>query len=227
MLTGHSPERWRQVTDAMLLKKAGVYEVDKMCTIVLFQADFNVLNKILGRTMMWTAEDCQQLAKEQYGSRNCIAPSTKGATNVYRLTLFSCFVGQVSYAAMTPNLVTIGLSMQLGHSPCSNKRSPKTAIICVFTTLQNLSHTIRTAYGNSADTYGGSLWIVPVHDGPGPMHGIMQGNGKGPALWAVVSSPVLEMLRAEGFGYIFKLTISGDTIHFVGFRFVDDTVRGT
>jgi hypothetical protein len=70
MLTGYSPERWRQVTDAMLLKKAGVYEVDKMRTIVLFAAEFNALNKLLGRTMMWTAKDGNQLAPdEQYGSR--------------------------------------------------------------------------------------------------------------------------------------------------------------
>jgi hypothetical protein len=65
--------------------------------------------------------------------------------------------------------------------------------------------------------------VVPVHDGTGPMHGIMQGNGKGPALWAVISSRVLDMLREDGFGTIFKLAITGDNIHFVGFSFVDDT----
>jgi hypothetical protein len=53
----------------MLFKKTGVYQVDKMRTIVLFEAAFNALNKILGRTMMWTAEDSNQLADEQYGSR--------------------------------------------------------------------------------------------------------------------------------------------------------------
>jgi hypothetical protein len=30
------------------------------------------------------------------------------------------------------------------------------------------------------------------------------------------------MLRADGFGTVFKLAISGDEIHFVGFSFVDD-----
>jgi hypothetical protein len=30
MLTGCSPERWRQVTNAVLLKKAGVYEGNKL-----------------------------------------------------------------------------------------------------------------------------------------------------------------------------------------------------
>jgi hypothetical protein len=51
----------------------------------------------------------------------------------------------------------------------------------------------------------------------------MQGNGKGPALWAVLSSPVLAMLQADGFGTIFKLlVITGYEIQFVGFSFVDD-----
>jgi hypothetical protein len=99
-----------------------------------------------------------------------------------------------------------------------HQRVPKSAIICVFTTLQNLSHTVRTA-----DTYGGSFWVVSVNNGPSPMHGIMQGNGKGPALWTVISSPVLVlMLHTDGFGTIFKLAITGDESHFVGFSFVND-----
>lgn len=90
------------------------------------------------------------------------------------------------------------------------QRASKSAIICVFTTLQNLSHTICTAYGNSADKY---VWRL-----------ILAGWYQYTALWAVISSPVLDMLREDGFGTIFKLAIlTGDTIHFIGFSFVDDT----
>ena len=51
----------------------------------------------------------------------------------------------------------------------------------------------------------------------------MQGNGAGPAVWAVVSSPVLDMLRSEGFGTFFKTSITGEDVRFVGYSFVDDT----
>jgi hypothetical protein len=55
------------------------------------------------------------------------------------------------------------------------------------------------------------------------MQGIYQGNGAGPVIWAVVSSPVLQILRPEGFGAFFKATLSGDDIRLVGYAFVDDT----
>ena len=67
--TGYSPLRWRVGYDYMLLKKQGVYEVSKLCAILLFEADFNQNNKRLSRTMMYQAEDLQLLANEQFGSR--------------------------------------------------------------------------------------------------------------------------------------------------------------
>jgi hypothetical protein len=58
---------------------------------------------------------------------------------------------------------------------------PESAVTCMFTTLQELKHQIRTAYGDSELTYGGQAVI--------PIHGVMQDNGAGPAIWAVVSTP--------------------------------------
>jgi hypothetical protein len=57
----------------------------------------------------------------------------------------------------------------------------KSEVVCMFSTLQNLEHTIRTAYGDSEETYGGDLWVIL------PMQGVYQGNGAGPLIWAVVS----------------------------------------
>jgi hypothetical protein len=71
---------------------------------------------------------------------------------------------------------------------------PASSCICVFTTLQNLHHTLMTIYGDSKSGYGGTLWAVPYS-------GIGQGNGTGPAMWAVVSTPVLKMMKDEGFGF--------------------------
>ena len=42
-------------------------------------------------------------------------------------------------------------------------------------------------------------------------------------MWALVSTPVLNMLRAEGCGAYFQTAITGDEIRFVGYAFVDDT----
>jgi hypothetical protein len=93
---------------------------------------------------------------------------------------------------------------------------PASAFICVFTTLQNLYNTVRTIYGDSKSGYGGTLWAVPYS-------GIGQGNGAGPVIWAVVSTPVLNMMKDEGFGFMYKTSIEGKQLHFVGCSFVDDT----
>jgi hypothetical protein len=45
----------------------------------------------------------------------------------------------------------------------------------------------------------------------------------GPAIWAVVSTPVLKMMKDEGFGFMYKTSIEGKQLHLVGYSFVDDT----
>jgi len=51
---------------------------------------------------------------------------------------------------------------------------------------------------------------------------IGQGNGAGPQIWAVVSTPILDLLRQEGFDTTFKASISNNIISFIGYFFFDD-----
>jgi hypothetical protein len=44
-------------------EKEGISLIDKVRKIVLFHADFNYLNKFVGRKMMWNAEFFVQLAR--------------------------------------------------------------------------------------------------------------------------------------------------------------------
>jgi hypothetical protein len=93
---------------------------------------------------------------------------------------------------------------------------PKAAINCLFTTPQEAVHFVRNIYGDSKVSYRGPVWIIPIH-------GIGQGNGAGPAIWAVVSMPLLSVLHQKGFGCSFIFLLSSDLFHFVGYAFVDDT----
>eukprot|EP00978_Attheya_sp_CCMP212_P000654 scaffold1295_cov57-Attheya_sp.AAC.3 len=43
---------------------------------------------------------------------------------------------------------------------------PAPAVVCMFTTLQNMVHTVRTAFGESSQTFGGDLWALPVNPPP-------------------------------------------------------------
>lgn len=88
-------------------------------------------------------------------------------------------------------------------------------IVCIFSTLQGIRYRVQTLCGLSEVAFTGNLWVVPIQ-------GVGQGNGAGPAIWALVSTPVLNMLRAEGLQTVFKANVSGDKLEIVGYAFVDD-----
>jgi hypothetical protein len=45
----------------------------------------------------------------------------------------------------------------------------------------------------------------------------------GAAIWAVMSTPVLKMMKDEGSGFMYKTSIKGKQLQLVGYSFVDDT----
>ena len=82
-------------------------------------------------------------------------------------------------------------------------------------TIQNMKHHFRTSYGDSKLYLDKSILI--------PYQGILQGNGAAPTTWVLISTPLLNMLRAAGKGGKFMSPISKLSTHIVGFAFVDDT----
>ena len=75
---------------------------------------------------------------------------------------------------------------------------------------------IKTAHGVSNKHYGGTQWTVWPH-------GIGQGNGHGPVIWALISSPLLKIMRYKGFGTSINSPISNEKLKMAGFSSVDDT----
>ena len=76
-------------------------------------------------------------------------------------------------------------------------------LICMFTTLQNLEHTVCMVYGDSDISFSSKLWAVPLQ-------GISQGNSASLAIWVVVSTPILNMLWEQGYGAFFQGLILGE-----------------
>jgi len=54
--------------NVMLQKQVGNLNVEKLWITVLFEADFNMNSKWIGRVVMYTAEKMQALVLEQYGN---------------------------------------------------------------------------------------------------------------------------------------------------------------
>jgi hypothetical protein len=214
--TGYSHLRWRVAIDALILKKAEVALVEKLGTIVLFQGDFNYMNKHIGHHMMKDSEAYDQLTWEQYGSRK-VQKAINQALN--KVLSFDLIRHAWLDAAMCSNdakscydrilHAIVSILMQQNNIPAS-------AYICVFTTLQNLHHTFRKIFGDSKSGYEGNLWTVPYY-------GVGQGNGAGPAIWTVVRTLVLKMMKDENFGFMYKTSIEGKELHFMVYSFIDDT----
>jgi hypothetical protein len=66
-------------------------------------------------------------------------------------------------------------------------RVPQEPIISMFGTIQKLQHHVQTAFGDSKKFFAANTGKVPIQ-------GVGQGNGVGPQIWALVSTPIFNML---------------------------------
>ena len=211
--TGYSLQRWRKGIDVMIPKKVDSIRVDKLRTIVLLEPDFNFTNKIIGKRVMANAERAQSIAPEQFGSRKnksaiIHAVNKQLTTDILRQDKkdFCLMVldAKECYDRITPMIASFAMQRQ-GAS--------KQMMSLIFDTIQHMVHFVRTSYGDSDITY---------QQGRDRFHGILQGNGAGPTVWAMISTIVLDRLRHKNMGVKIN-TIDGKTITIPAFAFVDDT----
>jgi hypothetical protein len=213
---GFSPSRWCRGIDVMLEKKKGVYNVDKLRAILLYEADSNQNNKKLGRDMLAVAESHDALAVEQFGSRKFLSAVNQ---SLNKALTFDVWRQNRSSAALCSNDAK-GCYDRIVHNVASlcmqRVRVPHEPIVSMFGTIQRLQHHVRTAYGDSKRFFS-------ADDGKVPIQGVGQGNGAGPQIWALVSTPIFNMLRSMELGARFCSPISKKEMLLVGFGFVDDT----
>jgi len=198
------------------MKKSGITDLAGLRTIVLFPVDCNYAFKHVGREMMKVAESTKSLAPEQYGSRK----QHKAIDLAVNKALTFDILRQLKWAGAICSNDAKSCYDLIGHTQASLSMqrvgAPKTFINCLFSTLQDAVYKVHTGFGDSKAHYGGSVWLVPIH-------GIGQGNGAGSAIWALVSTPLLNILREKGFGCEVVCPISSKYFFFVGYAFVDDT----
>ncbi len=86
----------------------------------------------------------------------------------------------------------------------------------MFMTIQLMKFFLRTAYGDSADFYGGGL-------SGSPFQGVCQGNRAGPAIWLAVSMCIVQLVHTHGQPTTITSAISHQQMSLAGFLYVDDT----
>ena len=213
--TSRTPSSWSKDVEAMLMKKKDDFRPEKLRRIGLLSCAFNMNNKHIGREAMKNAERLELLAEEQFGSRKNLS-AEKHALNK-RLML------DIMRVTKTPGVLTANDAKSCydrilhfaTYTALRRAGVPKQAVISMVHTLRTMQHTVRTGYGDSTTHYGG--------EEDDDQHGATQGNGAGPAIWALVSSPLLDILRKEGYGAKLVSPIRKEFFHLCGFAFVDDT----
>jgi hypothetical protein len=92
---------------------------------------------------------------------------------------------------------------------------PQLATNVMFHTLSNMKHSIRSGLGDSTQYY-------PSLSNPAQLHGIVQENGAGPMIWALVSTPILNSMHDKGFGVHLPPPETLQSKLVTAFSFVDD-----
>lgn len=215
LLSGYSPTRWRLADDHMEQKRPDNFNVDRFRPIIHVEADFNMANGFIGRRIMNNAEKHKVLAAEQYGSRKEHSAHDQALNKrlLYDITrqlkkpmiliandAKSCY-DRILHIMVMLCARRLGLDLE--------------PILSMINTIQLMAHQIHTAYGASLG-YGPDDWEQPFQ-------GILQGNQFGPPSWAIISSPMFDMLRFEGYGMRLCSPLSGKKLHLAGTAFVDDT----
>jgi hypothetical protein len=190
--------------------------IDKLRTIVLTEADYNFNNKKLGRDAIAHAERNNLIALEQYGSRKGKqaidqALNKRLSYDILRMTrqpgalcsndAKSCY-DRVLHSIVALAFRRIGI--------------PKQPTECMLQCIQEMKQYMRTSYGDSKNSYSSK-------DAAIPFQGILQGNGAGPTIWVLVSTPLLNMMRKADNGAHLLSAIGREAAHIVGYAFVDDT----
>jgi hypothetical protein len=172
---GTTLPRWCQVSTFMIEKIKGTPRIDKLRVIHLYEADYNLILKIIwARKGVWNAEDNNKLYEGQSGSR----PNQRAIDAVLRKEM------RYSYARFTrSNLGTIDNDAK----SCFDRILCNVAMLISryngisrnfcrvqASTLKQTSFKLRSALGDSTTSY--------CHTKEKPIHGTGQGSCASPAI---------------------------------------------
>jgi len=212
---GIALSRWSNGLTVMLEKLLGCNLVTKLRAILLMEADFNATNKIVyGSRMMDTVRRHNMMPEDVFSEkgREC----TDGTL---AKTLFYDVTRQARVPAALASVDASNCYDRIAHAIASLVFQafgvPLSAAESMLATIENMKFFLRTGFGDSTSFSGGSIHIKT--------QGMCQGNGGGPAAWAVVSLVILSAHKKKGHGAKFVCPITNLSHHLSSVIFVDDT----
>ena len=209
---GYSPIRHRKCVDLIINKKDNSPLLKRKRTLGLLDSEFNHSNSSFGRESMMAALHLKKLATEQFCRpgrsamdssvmQRCTLDHFQYRRQCFALTscdLANCY-DRIVHTAAALALLRLGVS--------------HTKICSMFHSIQKIIHRVRTAFGDSEQTYGGDDLLAEEC----PPQGVLQGNAAGPTIWSIISSVIFDCLHARGHSIFFCSSISRQLFALVGF----------
>ena len=215
---GFAPKRWCNCIDAILEKIPGKPIIEKLRIIMLYEADFNfVLKLIWGKRLVRNAEKYQCLGTSNHGSRK--GRQTSDAQ------LEKLFLYEISRLTRT-SLVTVDndakscydrILKPLSMTACIAVGLPLCAAIMHNTTHHRMVHRIKSRHG-LLRPYSGT--DDNAHEGTG------QGSGASPAIWLIYMVTLLNAFSHFSPGMRVTSPYQSLSVLILAIFFVDDGMPG-
>jgi len=211
-------ERWKHINTIMIEKIPGVFHIDKLRALHLFESDLNAIYGILwGKRLMHNAENHNRLHESQHGSRKGRGTETILLTKhftyaLWRLTQTNGMTfnndAKACYDRIVMNFALLA-SQQLGM--------PMHICQWYHNMLKMAQYHIQLP-NNISETY--------YHHTPEkPLHGPGQGSRAAPSLWVIVSSLLMQCMQDKSQGISFQDPMHQNTVKHIMTGFVDDTTH--
>lgn len=181
----------------------------------MMNSEFQANNKKMGKLAMQYAEERKLIPPGQFGARKRHQAIDLAFSKrlIWDLLILqrrsagwisndakSCFDRVVHWVAIIA-LLRFGITWR--------------AVSMAFATLAEATHRVCTGFGDSPVAFHPPSEI--------PFQGCGQGNGAGPAIWVAVSSIIISMMEASGFGFECLSAIDSRLVVAQCLAFIDDT----
>lgn len=213
---GRPLPRSKQCINVSLEKKGKGRTPSDMRTIWLIEADFNAGAKVhfVRRMINNTALGHNLVPESQYAKQQSrsieaatikviffdILRQTRSPGVFFASDLHQCF-DRMAHPVCSLVMQRLGVD--------------KNVIKCMLTAIQEMTHVVRTGYGDSTASYGN------YHDSP--LQGGGQGNAVAGPLFIAISIILISMLESAVKGVWIQTAMSLQLLHFIALMYVDDT----
>lgn len=207
--------RWGIGLTVLLEKIMGNVFVHKLRAVCLLEADFNWWNKLIfAKRMMQQAIQDGSIPQECYAKKN-------SHCNYAVLTKqFFCDSSRVLHHPTGLGECDFGDCYdRAAHPPTSIALQswgiPKPAIRVLLNTMQTMQYVLKTGFGESTITYGGTI--------AAPNSGLGQGNGAASPGFLALSSLIVNAYCQQGHGARVLSSFSQRLFHLTSVIYVDNT----